>query len=71
VKEYGSYLVPLEPNYEFPGGFSKLIDYLANQIPNKNIKLNHGVKHVRLANNGNELDIECFNGVFFRTKHVS
>jgi protoporphyrinogen oxidase len=68
--EYGSYMVPLHPNIEFPGGFSRLISFLANQVPKERIKLEHAVKYVRKVNGGQELDVECHNGSSFRAKHV-
>jgi hypothetical protein len=68
--EYGSYMVPLEPNFEFPGGFSKLVSFLANQIPKDQIKVEHPVKYVKKVNDGQQLDVECYNGSSFRAKHV-
>ena len=76
IGEYGSYMVPMGPNYEFPGGFSKLVNFLVEKIPKTSIRLEHAVKHIKLleASNGrsNEspLLVECTNGARFKAKHV-
>ena len=72
LNEYGSYMVPLDPNYECPGGFSNLINYIADRIPKEKIKLEHAVKKVRRCFDSKEhaLLVECYNGTCFRTKHV-
>lgn len=71
TNEYGSYAIPDGDDFEYPGGFSKLIEFLANQIPESRIKLNTAVKNIRVENNDeNTLIVECFNGNSFRTSHV-
>ena len=74
LNEYGSYEIPIGPDYEFPGGYSKLIQFLADKLPYDLIKLNHAVKKISLqnilSNEENLMLVECFNGARFRSKHV-
>jgi N1-acetylpolyamine oxidase len=69
------------PDYEFPGGFSKLIEHSSRNIPKSCIKLNHPVERIRLLERStavlsaddstkNVLLVECQNGSLFRAKHV-
>jgi hypothetical protein len=79
LKEYGSYVVPTGPDYEFPGGFSKLIEYLAKDLPQSCIQLNCPVRRISLHKEDEEDDacvrptrlmVECENGVYYRANHV-
>lgn len=38
----------LGPDYEFPGGYSKMIQFLTKRLPESSIKVCHAVKHLRL-----------------------
>lgn len=70
LNEYGSYLKPFGPDYEFPGGYSKLIDYLAAKMPSDVIKLNQAVRRISLADENELILVECTNGLTYRAKHV-
>lgn len=71
VNEYGSYLKPFGPDYEFPGGFSKLIEFLADKFPRNLVKLSHPVEHIgQVDDDENPILVQCKNGSAFQTKHV-
>jgi hypothetical protein len=72
VNEYGSYAIPSGEDFEYPGGFSKLIQYLANKISQSRIKLSCPVKHISQCKeySDSKILVECFNGQIFRTNHV-
>ena len=70
VKEYGSYVLFDKINYEFPGGYSTLVQYLANKLPTELIKLSHPVDTIAIEESTGELLIECNNGKTFRADHV-
>lgn len=71
VNEYGSYAIPDGDDYEYPGGFSKLIHFLAEQLPISRIKLNHPVINIRQDSiDPDILLVQCSNGKIFKTKHV-
>ena len=76
IGEYGSYMVPHGPNYEFPGGFSKLITYLLEKLPETAIKLEHPVKRLEFlaaTSRGDDEEavlVVCSNGARFKAKHV-
>jgi hypothetical protein len=53
---------------EFPAGYSKLIEFLIEQLPKSTIKLNHVVLHISRV--GDNLKVDCKNGQVFYTKHV-
>ncbi|CAF0878004.1 unnamed protein product [Brachionus calyciflorus] len=71
VNEYGSYLKPFGPDYEFPGGFSGLIQFLADKIPKNSIKLNHAVEQITMFDDEETpMLVQCKNGTSYRAKHV-
>ena len=83
VNEFGSYEVPSGEDSEYPGGFSKLINFLAEKIPKTSIKLSHPVKSIRLDSDSTNATgaactdltsapilVECYNGTKYRAKHV-
>lgn len=78
INEYGSYLKPFGPDVEFPGGYSKLIEFISRKIPESYLKLSHPVKYIQQINKENvenddddyRLMVECYNGTCFRAKHV-
>lgn len=78
IKDYGSYLKYPGPDYEFPGGYSNLINFLAEQIPDTRLKCNHPVKSIELLDSSHslhtneciKLKVTCKNGQIFICKHV-
>lgn len=69
VEQYGSYIRFDDDEYEFPGGYSKLINFLAEKIPSSIIRLNHAVESIKV-NNDSTLIIKCKNNTQFNSKHV-
>jgi spermine oxidase len=69
IADYGSYLKLTGPDFEFPGGFSTLIEFIASHLPQEIIKVNHGVEKISLDSNEG-LKIKCFNGQIFYTEHI-
>jgi hypothetical protein len=70
LKDYGSYLKLPGPDYEFPGGFSKLINFLVDKIPKSAIKLNHVVETIKPSSDPTEIEITCLNGETYLACHV-
>ena len=77
IDDYGSYLKLTGPDFEFPGGFSSLIEFLAEDLPKDSIKLNHAVENISITGNydpakssNNNVKVKCFNGKTFITNHV-
>jgi protoporphyrinogen oxidase len=71
LNEYGSYEIPIGPDYEFPGGYGQLAQFLADKLPSDSIRLKHPVKHVELGNDkALPMIVSCVNGVRYRAKHV-
>jgi spermine oxidase len=67
VKEYGSYVRFDDTNHEFPGGYSKLVKFLSDKLPEESIKLNHPVDEI-LVDVG--VIVKCKNGTVFNADHV-
>ena len=70
IADYGSYLKLTGPDFEFPGGFSSLIQFLASYLPKEAIKLNHAVKNIAINNSNGCVEIKCFNGNYYQANHV-
>lgn len=78
LNEYGSYHIPIGPDYEFPGGYSALIDFLADKLPKDTVKLSCPVKHITFAEKRKKHEnessarmlVECYNGVKYKAEHV-
>lgn len=75
LNEYGSYEIPIGPDYEFPGGYGTLIQFLADKLPEDSIKLSSPVRHIELtdrkhSDESGPMLVHCFNGIKYRAKHV-
>lgn len=77
ISDYGSYLKLTGPDFEFPGGFSSLIAFLASKIPKELIKLNHAVQAISLNTDYKTMNkdfdglkVKCYNGQVFFCDHV-
>lgn len=77
LNEYGSYDIPIGPDYEFPGGFGTLVQFLADKLPDDAIKTSHPVRYITFADRQDSdsdspppMLVECFNGVKYKTQHI-
>jgi spermine oxidase len=70
LKDYGFYVKLPGPDYEFPGGFSKLINFLVDNIPKSCIKLSHAVETILPNSDFTEVEVTCLNGEAFVASHV-
>lgn len=72
ASELGSFIA-VGADYEFPGGYTTMINYLADKLPKDAIKLNHAVDKITIDEDKKDnfqLKIKCFNDQVYSARHV-